>query len=81
MELGAPDSSGRPAPVPMAGSEFRIPVDTVVMAIGQAPNPTLQKLTPQLVTKRGKIVVERVGRDVDGARVSPAATWCAAGRR
>jgi glutamate synthase (NADPH/NADH) small chain len=61
MELGAPDSSGRPAPVPIAGSEFRIPVDTVVAAIGQAPNPTLQKVTPQLVTKRGKIVVNEWG--------------------
>ena len=62
MELGAPDSSGRPAPVPIAGSEFRIPVDTVVAAIGQAPNPTLQKVTPQLVTKRGKIVVNEWGQ-------------------
>jgi glutamate synthase (NADPH/NADH) small chain len=61
MELGAPDSSGRPAPVPIAGSEFRIPVDTVVAAIGQAPNPTLQKVTPELVTKRGKIVVNEWG--------------------
>jgi glutamate synthase (NADPH/NADH) small chain len=62
MELGAPDSSGRPAPVPVVGSEFRIPVDTVVAAIGQAPNPTLQKVTPQLVTKRGKIVVNEWGQ-------------------
>jgi glutamate synthase (NADPH/NADH) small chain len=61
MELGAPDSSGRPAPVPIPGSEFRIPVETVVAAIGQAPNPTLQKVTPQLVTKRGKIVVNEWG--------------------
>ncbi len=61
MELGAPDSSGRPAPVPIPGSEFRIQVDTVVAAIGQAPNPTLQKVTPQLVTKRGKIVVNEWG--------------------
>ena len=62
MELGAPDSSGRPAPVPVVGSEFRIPVDTVVAAIGQAPNPTLQRVTPQLVTKRGKIVVNEWGQ-------------------
>lgn len=62
MELGEPDESGRRSPVPVAGSEHRIPVDTVVAAIGQAPNPTLQKVTPQLLTKRGKIVV-----DADGA--------------
>jgi len=61
MELGAPDSSGRPAPVPIPGSEFRIPVETVVAAIGQAPNPTLQRVTPQLATKRGKIVVNEWG--------------------
>jgi glutamate synthase (NADPH/NADH) small chain len=48
--------------VPVVGSEFRIPVDTVVAAIGQAPNPTLQKVTPQLVTKRGKIVVNEWGQ-------------------
>jgi glutamate synthase (NADPH/NADH) small chain len=62
MELGAPDSSGRPSPVPLAGSEFRFPVDTVVMAIGQSPNPTVQRATPQLVTKRGKIAVDEVGK-------------------
>ncbi|MBI5281597.1 MAG: NADPH-dependent glutamate synthase [Candidatus Solibacter usitatus] len=61
MELGEPDESGRRSPVPIAGSEHRIPVDTVVAAIGQAPNPTLQKATPQLITKRGKIVVDTKG--------------------
>jgi glutamate synthase (NADPH) small chain len=62
MELGDPDDSGRRSPVPVPGSEFRIPVDTVVAAIGQAPNPTLQKATPRLLTKRGKIVVDEKGR-------------------
>ncbi len=62
MELGQPDESGRPSPVPVAGSEFRFPVDTVVMAIGQSPNPTVQRATPQLVTKRGKITVDDTGR-------------------
>lgn len=61
MELGEPDSSGRPSPVPVPGSNFRVPADTVVMAIGQAPNPTLQKAVPQLHTKRGKIVVNDDG--------------------
>lgn len=61
MELGPPDSSGRPSPVPVPGSEYRIPVDTVVAAIGQAPNPTLQRATPQLVTRKGKIVVNGGG--------------------
>jgi glutamate synthase (NADPH) small chain len=62
MELGEPDESGRRSPVPVAGSGYRIPADTVVAAIGQAPNPTLQKATPQLHTRRGKIVVDSDGR-------------------
>ncbi|HEX8984839.1 MAG TPA: NADPH-dependent glutamate synthase [Bryobacteraceae bacterium] len=62
MVLGEPDSSGRPSPVPLAGSEFRLAVDTVVMAIGQSPNPTVQRSTPQLVTRRGKITVDEAGK-------------------
>ena len=61
MVLGEPDESGRPSPVPQPGSEYRVPVDTVVMAIGQSPNPTVQRATPQLVTKRGKIVIDSSG--------------------
>jgi glutamate synthase (NADPH/NADH) small chain len=61
MELGEPDDSGRPRPVPIPGSEYRIPVDTVVAAIGQSPNPTLQRATPELITKRGKIVIDDSG--------------------
>ncbi|MCD6155438.1 MAG: NADPH-dependent glutamate synthase, partial [Candidatus Atribacteria bacterium] len=41
MELGEPDESGRRRPVPIPGSEFVIPIDTVVVAIGQGPNPLL----------------------------------------
>ncbi|MBZ5669179.1 MAG: NADPH-dependent glutamate synthase [Acidobacteriia bacterium] len=62
MKLGEPDESGRPSPVPMPGSEYRVPVDTVVMAIGQSPNPTVQRSTPQLLTNRGKIVVDTAGQ-------------------
>ncbi len=61
MQLGEVDESGRPSPVPMPGSEFRMEVDTVVMAIGQSPNPTVQRATPQLVTKRGKVVIDADG--------------------
>jgi len=61
MKLGEVDESGRPSPVPMPGSEFRMEVDTVVMAIGQSPNPTVQRATPQLVTKRGKVVINAGG--------------------
>ncbi len=58
MELGEPDESGRRRPVPIEGSNYRIPAETVVAAIGQGPNPTLQRETPQLITKGDKIVID-----------------------
>ena len=39
MELGEPDASGRRKPVPIAGSEFEMKVDTVIFALGTSPNP------------------------------------------
>jgi NADH-quinone oxidoreductase subunit F len=38
MELGEPDRSGRRRPVPIADSQFTIPVDTLLVAIGEAPD-------------------------------------------
>ncbi len=59
MELGEPDASGRRRPVPIPGSEFRIPVDTVVVAIGNSPNPLIPQTTPGLETTRwGTIVID-----------------------
>ena len=59
MELGEPDSSGRRRPVPIEGSEFDLAVDTVVIAIGQGPNPLVQSTTPDMeVNKRGNIVAD-----------------------
>ena len=40
-ELGEPDSSGRRRPVPIEGSEFELEMDTVIIAIGNSPNPVL----------------------------------------
>jgi glutamate synthase (NADPH/NADH) small chain len=58
MELGEPDSSGRRRPVPIEGSEYDIELDTVVMGIGQGPNPLLTKATGGLEVNRwGNIVV------------------------
>jgi coenzyme F420-reducing hydrogenase delta subunit/NAD-dependent dihydropyrimidine dehydrogenase PreA subunit len=37
MQLGEPDASGRPRPVPVQGSEFKIDTDTLITATGQAP--------------------------------------------
>ncbi len=62
MQLGEPDESGRPSPVPLPGSEYRVRVDTVVMAIGQSANPTVQRATPQLATNRGKITTDGTGQ-------------------
>jgi len=56
-ELGAPDASGRRRPVPIADSNFRIPVDVVVVSIGQSPNPLIPKTTPELKTGKGDVVV------------------------
>jgi glutamate synthase (NADPH/NADH) small chain len=59
MELGEPDASGRRRPVPIEGSEFRIDVDVVVIAIGQGPNPLVPTTTEGLeTTKWGNIVAD-----------------------
>lgn len=58
-ELGEPDKSGRRRPVPIAGSNFRIPADIIVIAIGQSPSPLIPKTTPDLKTaKQGVVVVD-----------------------
>jgi glutamate synthase (NADPH) small chain len=59
MELGEPDASGRRSPVPVAGSEFDLPVDTVVFAVGQGANPLIRSTTPDLpVNKWGNIIAD-----------------------
>ena len=59
MRLGEPDASGRRRPVPIEGSEFMMDVDTAVIAIGQTPNPLIQRTTKGLETTRwGTIVVQ-----------------------
>lgn len=57
MELGEPDESGRRKPVPVPGSEHRLEVDTVIVAIGQEPNPIIQSTTPGLRTGRKGVVI------------------------
>ena len=59
MELGEPDASGRRKPVEVAGSEFEMECDAVIVAVGNAPNPILTKATPDLeLTKWGTIKVD-----------------------
>jgi len=52
MELGEPDASGRRRPVPVAGSEFELPADIVVVAIGTRANPLLTSTCPELKLDR-----------------------------
>lgn len=59
MELGEPDESGRRRPVKIEGSEHILDIDTVVVAIGQTPNPLIKQTTEGLETnRRGCIVAE-----------------------
>ena len=58
-ELGEPDDSGRRRPIVIEGSEFQIPVDTVIIAIGNAANPLIRQTTAGLeFNKWGNIVVD-----------------------
>ena len=62
-ELGAPDEKGRRRPVEIPGSEFVLPVDTIIVAIGQKPNPIIAKTTPELkTTDRGVLVMDEEGK-------------------
>ena len=62
MDLGEPDESGRRRPVEVAGSEFEIPTDTVIMALGTSPNPLIARTTPGLeTTRRGGLVADEAG--------------------
>jgi glutamate synthase (NADPH/NADH) small chain len=82
MELGEPDSSGRRRPVPIADSEFVLPLDTLIVAIGQSPNPLITSLTTGLkVEKWGGIITDadtgatsREGVFAGGDAVTGAAT-------
>lgn len=63
MELGAPDESGRRSPIAVEGSEFVIPCDVVIMALGTSPNPLIKTTTEGLETnRRGCLVADPDGR-------------------
>ena len=62
MILGEPDSSGRRRPIVKENSEFTIPLDCVIMAIGTSPNPLIKSTTKGLeTTSHGGIVVNEKG--------------------
>lgn len=68
MELGEPDSSGRRRPVHVPGTEFKINVDMVVVAIGNSPNPLVPKAIPELKTEKwgGVIVTKELATSIPG---------------
>jgi len=69
MELTEPDAKGRRGVKEVPGSEFTMDVDTVIIAIGQTPNPIIQSTTGGLQSdpKRGTICVNEVGKtSLDG---------------
>ena len=82
MELGEPDERGRRRPVEIPGSEFDVPLDTVIIAIGTSPNPLIRMTTPGLETnKRGcfetaedGVTTTRPGVFAGGDAVTGAAT-------
>ena len=81
MELGEPDASGRRRPIAIEGSEFELPVDTVIMALGTSPSPLIRSTTPGLETnKKGCLIVNeenmttREGVYAGGDAVTGAAT-------
>jgi glutamate synthase (NADPH/NADH) small chain len=62
-ELGEPDDSGRRRPVPIEGSEFEMEVDTVIVAIGNGPNPLLLKTIKDLkLGRKGNIEANEEGQ-------------------
>ncbi|MEN6305819.1 MAG: NADPH-dependent glutamate synthase [Armatimonadia bacterium] len=59
MELGEPDESGRRSPVPIEGSEFELPLEVAIIAVGTGANPLISSTTPDLgLNKRGYIVAD-----------------------
>ncbi|MGN0778622.1 MAG: FAD-dependent oxidoreductase, partial [Aristaeellaceae bacterium] len=82
MALGEPDASGRRRPVAVEGSDFDLPMDCVIMALGTSPNPLIKTTTQGLDTQKwGGIIVEeatgltsREGVYAGGDAVTGAAT-------
>jgi glutamate synthase (NADPH/NADH) small chain len=59
MELGEADASGRRAPREIAGSEFEMPIQMAVIALGTGANPLVQSTTPDLrTTRKGYIAAD-----------------------
>jgi len=57
MELGPADESGRRRPVPIKGSEYELPLDVAIIAVGTSSNPLVQSTTPDIKTRKGGYIV------------------------
>lgn len=63
FKLGEPDDSGRRRPIAIEGSEHSMEVDTVIVAIGNQPNPLIKQTCPELKTdEKGRILTDENGR-------------------
>jgi glutamate synthase (NADPH/NADH) small chain len=63
MKLGELDESGRRRPVPLLGSEYKIKIDTALVAIGQSPNPLIPQTVKELkIGKKSNIETDENGR-------------------
>lgn len=64
MDLCELDASGRKSPKPVPGSEFRVPADIVIMAVGTGANPLIPQSTRDLSVNKRKYIVadEATGR-------------------
>lgn len=58
MVMGSPDQSGRAAPVPVENSEYQIPCDRVIMALGTDPSPLIQQAASGIFDSKGRIIVD-----------------------
>ena len=71
MELGEPDQSGRRRPVAVPDSEFFMPFDAVIHAIGNSPNPLIPTSTPGLIIgKKGNVII-----DLETGKTSKERVW------
>jgi glutamate synthase (NADPH/NADH) small chain len=61
MRLEEKAGADRPVPTPIPGAEFWLDADTVIAAVGQDPNPTVQRAMPALLTKNGVIAITQAG--------------------
>jgi glutamate synthase (NADPH/NADH) small chain len=57
MELGEPDAQGRRRPLPIEGSNFQVPVNSAILALGYLPDPIIPATTPGLRTHKWGLII------------------------